>query len=138
MKEHRNQSTNLLQGVFDVSHEPLVITDSGGNVLFANNRMEELTGYTKHELQGHFLPHLIHHEERKPVQSDAADPWQALTESPRKPLRGTLVSKGGAILPVKICVEKIELDVPGWAYLVTIQNLTELITLQNQLRDREE
>ena len=48
------------------------------------------------------------------------------------------MSKGGAILPVKICVEKIELDVPGWTYLVTIQNLTELITLQNQLRDREE
>ncbi len=138
MKEHRNQSANLLQGVFDVSHEPLIVTDSGGNVLFANNRMEELTGYTKRELQGYFLPHLIHHEERKSVQPDAAKPWQAFTASPRKPLRGTLVSKDGAILPVKICVEKIELDVPGWTYLVTIQNLTELITLQNQLRDREE
>ena len=75
MKEHRTESINLLHGVFDVFHEPLVVTDPGGNVLSANNSMEELTGYSKHELQDNFLPHLVHHEECKPPPSDSANSW---------------------------------------------------------------
>ena len=137
MKEHRKKPANLLQGVFDVFHEPLVITDPGGNILSANNRMEALAGYTKLELQDHFLPRLVHHEKRKPAQSESVNAWQIFTASTGKTVRGSLVNKGGSILPVKICVEKIEFDVPGWTYLVTIQDLTELITLQNQLRDSE-
>ena len=137
MKEHSTETANLLQGVFDVFHEALVITDTRGNVLSANNRMEELSGYTKHELQDNFLPHLVHHEEGNPAPSDPSNPWLIFTASTGKLLRGNLVSKSGTILPVKIYVEKIELGVPGCSYLVTIQDATDHIGLQNQLRDIE-
>jgi PAS domain S-box-containing protein len=137
MKEHRKEPSNLLQGVFDFFQEPLIVTDPRGTVVSANIRMEELTGYTKSELQEFPLPHLVHHEERKTTQSDATDLWHVFTESTGKPFGGSLVSKKGAILPVKVCVKKIELDVPGWTFLVSIQDLTEVIALQNRLRDSE-
>jgi PAS domain S-box-containing protein len=138
MKQQRSQPSNLLQGVFDVFQEPLVVTDSRGTIVSANSRMEELTGYSEAELKQYSLPHLVHHEERKTSQSDSTDLWHVFTQSTCNPFEGSLVSKKGSILPVKVCVKKIELKIPGWTYLVSLQDLTEVIALENRLRDCEE
>ena len=45
--------------------------------------------------------------------------------------------KRGAILPVEIQLQKIDLGVPGWNYLVTIQDVTDIVALQTQLRNSE-
>ena len=63
MKKQSKGQSNLLKGIFDVYHEPLVVTDLRGNVVSVNHRMEELTGFAKSELQNYFLPRLVHHQE---------------------------------------------------------------------------
>jgi PAS domain S-box-containing protein len=137
MDGNESLTGNLLQGVFDLLEEGIVITDPHGKILSANSRMETLTGYSTLELQECSLHHLVCCEGVHLSAGDTSGTWSSFLNATGESLTGSLLGKHGKILPAQLHAQKIASNGHEGNYLVTISDLTEVTTLRKQVHDLE-
>jgi PAS domain S-box-containing protein len=137
MESNEPLTDNLLQGVFDLLQEGIVITDPRGKILSANSRMGTLTGYSALELQKCYLHHLICWEGVHPSEGDVSRMWSFFSKATRETLAGSLRGKHGKILPAQLQAQKIACNGHDGNYLVTISDLTEVTSLRKEVHDLE-
>ena len=138
MDGNESVTGDLLQGVFDLFQEGIVVTDHHGKILSTNSRMETLTGYSAHELQECYLHHLVRYEGVHPSEGDTSSVWSSFSKAARESLTGGLLGKRGKILPAQLHAQKIAGNGHEGNYLVTISDLSEVTTLRKQVHDLEQ
>jgi diguanylate cyclase (GGDEF)-like protein/PAS domain S-box-containing protein len=108
--------------LLEATPECLVVTATDGRIVYANHRLEELSGYTRDELRDRAVDELIR-----------ADRPIAQLES-GLPVEGSCLRRDGTELPVEVHLGAV--DGPGGRYLVV--TLRDVSTLRAALSARFE
>jgi diguanylate cyclase (GGDEF)-like protein/PAS domain S-box-containing protein len=100
------------EGLLEATPECLVVASAGGRIVFANHRLEELTGYPRGELVDRAV-------------SDLVVVPEPLDEAATGRLEGTCRTKDGRQLPVEVHLGSV--DGPNGRYLVvTLRDVSDL------------
>jgi PAS domain S-box-containing protein len=101
--DHARSEESFFRGVFDAAPDGLALVDAEGRIVEVNQRLEELSGYRRHELVWHPIEILVPEELRVAHQRDRHRFW----ESPHVRhmglgLRLSLRRRDGTLVPVDV------------------------------------
>jgi diguanylate cyclase (GGDEF)-like protein/PAS domain S-box-containing protein len=105
------------RGLLEATPECLVVVAADGRVVYANHRVEALSGLAQDELVGHPVAELIHVD-------------VSLAESEGETLEGTCRHKDGSEVPIEVRVGKVD-GPDGRSLVVTLRDLSALRDLES-------
>ena len=142
------QSEELLQYQIDLSDaiasnaaEAFFLIDSEGRTTFANPSAEEMFGWSREELIGHFLHDKVHNRrpDGSPFQIEECPHLKVLAT--QETLRGKddhFVHKDGRILPVTCSTAPIRADDAVVGAVLVVRDVSEQKRTEEALREKEE
>ncbi|MBN1829377.1 MAG: PAS domain S-box protein [Deltaproteobacteria bacterium] len=126
--------TDLYRELFENTGTAMCCTDSDRVILMVNSRFEEITGYSKEEVQGRLcFRDIVHVSERTRL----AEYHRLRTEgtgSPPTSYETVMVHKGGQKIPVILTISFNRRD---QKMIISVNDITELRESQNKLTVRE-
>ncbi len=128
------ESEEKYRTLVEKSHDAIYITD-GDVFLFVNDKVCELTGYSKDELYNMYPFSIIHPEDRNRLMETAMERLKGA--NPPETFEARILRKNGEIRYCDFSVSTIEYEGKK-AILGTVRDKTEKILYQNELRKREE
>lgn len=119
----------------DALHEALLQTDQQGNMVFVNKAIEELTGYTKHELLGHPITMLTPPDLPPAQRPQSPGTRRVAGLSPYVYTR--MQGKDGRLLEVEISVAPLPGSERSGGHIIAVRDITERLQLEAQLRQSQ-
>jgi diguanylate cyclase (GGDEF)-like protein/PAS domain S-box-containing protein len=129
---------DVLENLFELSPDAVIITDSEGVIRIANPRSEELFGYTPAELVGKTIEDLVPERVRSQHPKHRTD---FLTNSTTRRMGGSLsllgLRKDGTEFPVDIMLKKIEIAFGG-GVISFVRDMTEQQAVREAAQHKDE
>jgi PAS domain S-box-containing protein len=129
------KSNTFFEKVIQSTVDGIVVVDTKGNVLIFNEGMENLTGYTAHEIinKGHlssFYNIDVARENMRRMRSDQHGPPGKLN-----PTTMTITTKGGEEIPVTLSASLITIDEKEVGSVGVFTDMREILKMRKELED---
>jgi PAS domain S-box-containing protein len=131
--ERRYRSIQSLQEYFESSAEGILVLDQNGKVLYANNRICQMTGFAADAVQGRELAEVVS-EELRPVTEEIVD--TVLDGANIEAIDLQLSTTSGALLTASVTTSTV-LSSQG-AVVLALRDVTKQRSLESQLQHTNE